>query len=654
LETRVSPVTALSLLGEALGAVAADGLVLVLDDYHELQSPAAHELMRSLIDLIGPTVPVLVTSRTKPPFRLARRLAAREANIIGAAQLAFSAAETKALLNEVHSVGLDEQELTRVEAGLHGWPVGLSLLILSMLGSEHGQRAGVDALLALSAHRMVDYVIEEDIAHVSAEQRRLRLYSSVVDRVNGPLAVALLDDPAAALLLEELREQGQLIVTSDGHAGGWLSIQELVRRPLQLALERDEPGMAAIIQDRASAWFERNGMISDAIHSAVAAGNAERVDALLNRHAMALAMARRTGVLREALALERAPGSPSGPYLEALDLLVSLLDGAHQGGLVVQARVLHERYADRPEVLLVTSLLVASPFAGDISGGIRVGYEALRSFEHLPGFTTRIAPGLAGCLMFDGRYEDARLLVEPLITSPSESSQIYAHSFLARVNVVDGDPATAEWHGRRAVELLEASFSDVTGDFVWVRAALADALRVNGSLTEARRQLDLSLEAERHRPGSVIQGILLVSDAELCLAEGKRGRARTSIRRARQIYGSYPDVGTAVWARLQAVEADITAPVATATTGSMPTPAELRVLEMLVQTPSRAVIASALYLSESTVKSHLRRIYRRLGVKNREEALAAARARGLLGDRRHAGEESGAVEGDTPTRRATP
>jgi hypothetical protein len=46
------------------------------------------------------------------------------------------------------------------------------------------------------------------------------------------------------------------------------------------------------------------------------------------------------------------------------------------------------------------------------------------------------------------------------------------------------------------------------------------------------------------------------------------------------------------------------------------------------------VIASELYLSESTVKSHLRRIYRRLGVKNREEALAAARARGLLGDRR--------------------
>ncbi len=59
---------------------------------------------------------------------------------------------------------------------------------------------------------------------------------------------------------------------------------------------------------------------------------------------------------------------------------------------------------------------------------------------------------------------------------------------------------------------------------------------------------------------------------------------------------------------------------------------EAVVLDELVHTSSIKVLASTLYVSSNTVKSQVRSIYRKLGVTNREDAIAIARGRGLLRD----------------------
>ena len=64
----------------------------------------------------------------------------------------------------------------------------------------------------------------------------------------------------------------------------------------------------------------------------------------------------------------------------------------------------------------------------------------------------------------------------------------------------------------------------------------------------------------------------------------------------------------------------------------MPTEAQLRVLRLLPSGLSGREIARELYLSHDTVKSHTRALYRTLGVTTRPEAVARARALGLLSD----------------------
>ncbi|HKG52524.1 MAG TPA: LuxR C-terminal-related transcriptional regulator, partial [Actinomycetales bacterium] len=58
-----------------------------------------------------------------------------------------------------------------------------------------------------------------------------------------------------------------------------------------------------------------------------------------------------------------------------------------------------------------------------------------------------------------------------------------------------------------------------------------------------------------------------------------------------------------------------------------------RELELLTELPSMRTaeeIATSLYVSVNTVKTHMRGIYRKLGVSNRRQAVVLARRRGLL------------------------
>lgn len=57
---------------------------------------------------------------------------------------------------------------------------------------------------------------------------------------------------------------------------------------------------------------------------------------------------------------------------------------------------------------------------------------------------------------------------------------------------------------------------------------------------------------------------------------------------------------------------------------------ETRILRALAEGASNKAIANLMGLSESTVKFHLGNLYRKLGVATRRDALARARASGLL------------------------
>ena len=60
------------------------------------------------------------------------------------------------------------------------------------------------------------------------------------------------------------------------------------------------------------------------------------------------------------------------------------------------------------------------------------------------------------------------------------------------------------------------------------------------------------------------------------------------------------------------------------------TPRELEILDQIAAGKSTREIAQALFVSENTVKTHVSRVYDKLGVNRRTQAVQEARRLGLL------------------------
>jgi DNA-binding NarL/FixJ family response regulator len=111
---------------------------------------------------------------------------------------------------------------------------------------------------------------------------------------------------------------------------------------------------------------------------------------------------------------------------------------------------------------------------------------------------------------------------------------------------------------------------------------------------------------------------------------GRRGQHRAAIAGVRAV----PAVGRLA-AELAALahtlrEHGVPTPRTPTDPGVQLTERELQVLRGMSQGKSNGQIARELYLSEDTVKTHARRLFRKLGVRDRAQAVAHGFRRGLV------------------------
>ena len=163
-----------------------DHFVLVLDDYHVIDSILVDNVLTFLLEHLPPQMHLVITTREDPHLPLARLRARGQLTELRAADLRFTPAEAAEFLNRVMGLNLSEEDIATLETRTEGWIAGLQLAALSMQGRS-------DAASFIQAftgsHRFVlDYLVEEVLQHQSEAYPQLlaanrfsrqALYSSV-------------------------------------------------------------------------------------------------------------------------------------------------------------------------------------------------------------------------------------------------------------------------------------------------------------------------------------------------------------------------------------------------------------------------------------------------------------------------------------------
>ena len=163
--------------------------VLVIDDYHLIESAEVHEAVGMLLEYLPPTLEIAISTRTEPPLSLARFRGRGQLAEISTRELRFTAAEAEALLNEDQGLGLEPAEVERLLERTEGWPAGLYLAALSLRGRAD-KREFIDDFAGDDRH-LVDYLTAEVLSGQSDELRQFLLVTSLLDRFNASLCDAV-------------------------------------------------------------------------------------------------------------------------------------------------------------------------------------------------------------------------------------------------------------------------------------------------------------------------------------------------------------------------------------------------------------------------------------------------------------------------------
>ncbi len=250
-----------------------DPFVLVLDDYHVIETQSVDLALTYFVEHLPPHMHLVITTREDPHLPLARLRARGHLTELRTTDLRFTASEAAAFLTQVMGLTLSTQDIARLSDRTEGWIAGLQFAALSLQG--HQDVPGFIQAFAGDHRYIVDYLVEEVLQRQPEPVRNFLLQTSILDRLSGPLCDAVTGQEEGSARLEAL-ERGNFFVVPLDDKRHWYRYHHLFADVLAAHLLAEQPEQVSTLHRRASEWYERHGSAGDAIRHALTAEDFER------------------------------------------------------------------------------------------------------------------------------------------------------------------------------------------------------------------------------------------------------------------------------------------------------------------------------------------------------------------------------------------
>ncbi|MCH4898766.1 LuxR C-terminal-related transcriptional regulator [Pseudomonas sp. B707] len=244
-------------------------LLLVLDDYHLAQGPVLDRCLQFFFNHLPDGLVVMVTSRQRPDWHLARLRLSRQLLELHEQDLRLTHDEALALLDR-HSSSLRGEALENLIQRSEGWVAGLRFWLLAI--AEVGTESASPQALNGGEGLIREYLLEEVIDCLPAEVQAFLYDTAPQERFCSELCDAVREAHDSAEILRFLLAHQVFLVPLDEH-GHWYRyhhlFSDLLRsRPIARALVP-----AATLHLRACRWFNAQGLLDEAVEQALRAGH---------------------------------------------------------------------------------------------------------------------------------------------------------------------------------------------------------------------------------------------------------------------------------------------------------------------------------------------------------------------------------------------
>jgi len=285
-----------SILTTLINEIAAipDELIIVLDDYHLLDSQPVDHALTFLLEHLPPQAHILITTREDPNLPLTQMRAKGQLTEVRAAHLRFTPAETSEFLTAAMGLNLSAESIEALEARTEGWIAGLQLAAISIKG--HIDIAGFIASFTGSNRFVLDYLAEEVLTQQPDYIQEFLLHTSILDQLSGPLCDAILPNTniPGQQMLQKIEQANLFLIPLDDHRQ-WYRYHHLFagllqQRLLERAASATNAGGIdiAALHIRASEWYEENNLEIDAFQHAVLSKDIARAERLMEGGGMPL------------------------------------------------------------------------------------------------------------------------------------------------------------------------------------------------------------------------------------------------------------------------------------------------------------------------------------------------------------------------------
>jgi LuxR family transcriptional regulator, maltose regulon positive regulatory protein len=358
-------------------------LWLVIDDVHELGSTEALHQLELLVMRAPPELRFVLATRHDLRLGLHRLRLEGELTEIRATDLRFTLDEARGLF-EAAGVQLPGPALALLLERTEGWAAGLRLAALLLPGHPDPERFAAE--FSGSERTVAEYLLAEVLERQPEQVRRLLLRTSVLERVNGPLADLLTGGTGGEGILQDLEEAGAFVMSVDA-ARSWFRYHQLFADLLQVQLRRSAPSELLALHGAVAGWFADHGFAVEAIRHAQAAQDWGLATRLLSDHMQGLVLDGQAAAAHELLARFPAGVVAADAQLAALmaadELLSRSLEAAEEY-LAVATRGVASVPADRRgrfQVELVTLRLLLAQRRGDLPAVIEEAQRLLAPAE---------------------------------------------------------------------------------------------------------------------------------------------------------------------------------------------------------------------------------------------------------------------------------